>query len=160
MHEQIIFEVPIQYGCSIGNCLPQGPLHDVTSCCSLEWLIHPQRKALWQVPSQVTEWRSPCQPANDTLKRGGKGRKCSSCFPLQHKHEGFISLIHGRQCQGSLELQRQRNNQFSNPLQLHEGKEEKHICPHRAVIALLPTPSPEKAELGEGTAPPITRGVN
>lgn len=50
----------------------------------------------------------------------------------------------------------ERNNQFSNPLELDEGKKEEHICPHRAAIALLPTPSPEKAELGEGTAPPIT----
>lgn len=54
----------------------------------------------------------------------------------------------------------ERNIQFSNPLQLYEGKKEEHACPHRAVIAPLPTASPEKAELGEGTAPPITRGVD
>lgn len=56
-----------------------------------------------------------------------------------------------------------RDREISNfqiPLQLHEGKKEEHVCPHRAVITLLPTPSLEKAELGEGTAPPITRGVN
>lgn len=54
----------------------------------------------------------------------------------------------------------ERNTQYSNPLQLHEGKKEEHVCPHRTVIAPLPTRFPEKAEPGEGTAPPIIRGVH
>lgn len=83
-------------------------MHNATCCCSLEGLINPQRKALWQVTSQVTKWRSLCQPANDTLKREKKGRKCSLFFPLQYEHEGFISLIYGWQCQGYSELQRPR----------------------------------------------------
>jgi len=41
------------------------------------------------------------------IKKEKKGRKCSLYFPLHHEREGFIPLIHGWQCRGYLELQRQ-----------------------------------------------------
>lgn len=36
VHEQIIFELHIQYRWSIGNCLPPVHMHNATCCCSLE----------------------------------------------------------------------------------------------------------------------------